>query len=597
MTLVEVHDLRSRTELERLHCTRLGLGPCGFEEAGTQLSAVLRARRSPAVTPRPRPAPERSGACWLGERPPDLWQGLEERAAALDAFERAEVRRGEVLGAAAWSPLVYNGLRVTAAGACATPCTEGGEETLPLEEPWLAPRPPRGSAYLVPGRGGARQTLSELVGRDKPEPPFGDEGPTMDDVGGRRQRIEALEHGMARHEEERAARIGRGTAPLLSDGGPVLAVPLPERPHESRFSEEYCNRLTRKARKSAEASSQARAHGLRLMGADAYARFDEWPRPEDPEDRRRAGALAKTLRGVRRTEGSSVLAVKGNSSREHTEDQRGMSADMLLREAEALVLRGATEDEWRRLAAQLCARAYEAQPQEVLRMVRAVGAAACGAAVAMHCNGAGKKELQRTADHLVQSLTAHLPDADADILCEVLETMADARVGSQPFLDLVLSLLLARHHRDCQVLSAPLALRLASALGRVAETLRLRPKGTGGASTATNSRFMQVLERRMFDQIEEFSATDLARLDEYYLTRLCGEELRRASVEHMARLEIGLVGTSRALLPLVLRLQEALQREFGESYGWTFPRYAKQYLMRLRETACQERAHKMTASP
>merc|ERR1712048_64316 len=117
------------------------------------------------------------------------------------------------------------------------------------------------------------------------------------------------------------------------------------------------------------------------------------------------------------------------------------------------------------MGSQLCAKAYGAEPRQILCMVRTLGSATCSAA-----SGVAKKTLLQAADHLIQSLTSGLQDSNVELLIEVIETMTDARVGSQAYLDMLMALILSRHHRDCQALSGDISLRLASALGRVSST-------------------------------------------------------------------------------------------------------------------------------
>merc|ERR1712217_479595 len=119
-------------------------------------------------------------------------------------------------------------------------------------------------------------------------------------------------------------------------------------------------------------------------------------------------------------------------------------------------------------------------------------------------------ELLRAADQLVQSLTGRLQNASLEILIDVVETMADVGVGTQVFMDMIMALILARHHQDCQALSPHVALSLASALGHVAtSSVRLRPRGVGGPSASTNARVMEVLQQRIATQVANCSVENL----------------------------------------------------------------------------------------
>merc|ERR1719482_1650601 len=97
-----------------------------------------------------------------------------------------------------------------------------------------------------------------------------------------------------------------------------------------------------------------------------------------------------------------------------------------------------------------------------------------------------------------------------------------------------------RHHRDCQVLTGDRALRIASAIGRAAMALRLRPRGLPGPQSATNVRFMDALERRIVERIDESSLESLGRLDQFYFLKLCSEDTRRIVITRMAEVNLGL---------------------------------------------------------
>lgn len=255
--------------------------------------------------------------------------------------------------------------------------------------------------------------------------------------------------------------------------------------------------------------------------------------------------------------------------------------ESLVREAEVLLQRGASEDQWSRMAAQLTARAYDVEAPEVLRMVRAIGIAAQGGSTR---TASGKKELLRAADHIIQSLTPRLHSASLELLIQVLETMSSARVGSQAYLDMLMAILLGRHHRDCQALAPAIAVRIATALGRLAapDGLRLRPKGVGGPSTAVNMKFMEALQKRVVDGLESCGAEDLARLDDYYLTRLCSDPAAHAILTRMGELEIGLHDVTKDHLPMMIKMQESVQRELPDTFRWSLARPVRDYLEQLR---------------
>jgi len=498
---------------------------------------------------------------------------------------------------------------VATIGGCEvrSPCVAVGavlRDTVPEDahRPDEAQRPPRGCGYIFPGQGLAPVSLTDQFARSLSRGPVASADPGNStaasadgacgpcggeqELSDRCERIAMLEQGMRQHDAERAAEIGRGTAFLVT--GPhmeaFLPVPPPESPHESRLRLGHRLKLIHGVRPSLEEALRTRIAGAHIMGQEAL------PVPH------KAGAMkavieavtcAKSTAGGGSTPAQAATASSLQCGFRNVDELRRCSVEELLREAERHVHNSAPEDQCARVAAQLCARAYEAEPPEVLRMVRAVGAAAC------HASGrsaSGRKELLRAADQLIQSLTLRLQIEKVEFLAEVLETMSDAGVGSQAFLDMLMALILASHHRDCQALSATVALRLASALGRVSAILQLRPRGVGGASTCTNMKVMGVVQQRIVEGIGDCDAETLARLDDYFVTRLCGTVERRTIVERMAVLEIGLRAATVHHLPLMVRLQESIQREIGESFAWSLSKQARSYLDTLKHMGLKSTA-------
>eukprot|EP00927_Polykrikos_kofoidii_P073894 TRINITY_DN69905_c0_g1_i1.p1 TRINITY_DN69905_c0_g1~~TRINITY_DN69905_c0_g1_i1.p1 ORF type:complete len:704 (-),score=132.69 TRINITY_DN69905_c0_g1_i1:99-2210(-) len=616
------------------------------------------APHSPAPVTRSRPRPLPEPAWGARELPPNVWDCMVKRGELLQAYEVADdgrVRRGVGLvddverasggcekggrrhrGADGAMESALIAARAASAGSGIDDATfargRGGNaaaQALQTDEayrPEEATRPPRGSGYTYPGRGGARPTLAERLGAagrqgsgSAPASPghcglgsaAGDATTHAERIGSRRERIEVLEQSLHRHEEERMTELGRGTTPLLGLRGElVLPTPPLEAPRDSRLKLDFRLKLARGARKNVEAALRTHIHGAKLLGEEPC--FDHIVAKGalsigDQHLPRAAGTLASFLTGAEElaaiarggpgatvtsdtdVNGGGVVAAGGTDPIARRRELAGLKrcdAEELLREAENLIHQGASEDQWARLASQLCARAYEARPPDVLRMVRALGSAACGAA---SCTAAGKSELHRAADHLIQTLTLNLQDASVEFLVEVIETMSFARVGSQAYLDLIIALLLARHHRDYQALNIRAALRLATAFGQVGSTLRLRPKGVGGASTATNCRLVEALEKRIAEGLDECEAKDLARIDDYWLTRLCGDAARRAIVNKMATMELGLRGATTHHLPAMINLQESIQRELGEGFTWSMPRQARDYLRQLQVLGAREK--------
>jgi len=442
-------------------------------------------------------------------------------------------------------------------------------------------RPPLGCGYTYPTwRPGLTLTLQQRFpppGGLPPDPPS-----PISAREARRERIRLLEDGMRTHDEDRLREIAAGTAPLLGpDGEPRLPVPPPVAKGPSRLSLQQRLHLLSMHKHSKE--------GLRdlLIGASVLG-DDAGDRPPTPRTLARAeAALNGGGSGGPRAGEVPPAGVFGGRRVQFALRE---TAD-LIGEAEKLLQHaGADEDEWLRTATQLSARSYDAEPREVLRMVRILGAAASRKAVR---TAVARREVLRSAEHLIQSLTARLRGAPFALLAEVVETIADVGVGSQAYLDMIMALVLAQYHRsDRQTLQPACALRFASALGRAAAPggPRLRPKGLGGSSTMVNLKCMEVLQDRIVRGLNLCCAEDLACLDDYYVTRLCDEEAARAIVVRVAELEIGLRSATRGHLSRMVRLAQAISRELPESFRWSLPRQARDYYENLRVLGLKETA-------
>jgi hypothetical protein len=239
-----------------------------------------------------------------------------------------------------------------------------------------------------------------------------------------------------------------------------------------------------------------------------------------------------------------------------------------------------------RIACEMSAQAYDVDPPLVLRMVRAVGAAATSCQ-----NAVMKKEICQAADHLLQSLIGRVQDSELSLLTEVLETMSFASVGTQVFLDMILAIILSHHRRDIQALSPNVSMEIGSLLGQLASgSLRLRPRGLGGPSAVTNRRVMDIIEKRIVEGINSFKAEELARIDSYFLTRICGEDVQKVIVTKIAELQLGLTADTQQYLPLVLNLQESIHRELSDPFRWALPRHVRMYLEHLRRVGLESEA-------
>jgi len=383
----------------------------------------------------------------------------------------------------------------------------------------------------------------------------------------RRERIEELQQGLMDHDEESLSRVQRGTAPLLGAvGEPVLPVP-PLEVQDSRLPLSQRLRLLSQNRSSKEA--------VRNMLMTSKILGDE------AKDRPLEDFVRQTL-GQKGSPGPTAPVERYEASRWDRFGLTDYSLKELFQEAEHLSRQG-TEEQWIRLASQFCSRAYDAELPEVLRMVRLV--AIVTTKPPRWLSAAGKKDLKRAADHVLQSLTGRLEGSDVDFITEVIDTMSQACVGTQVFLDMLMTYLLGLHRRNRKVPGPLAALHLASALGRLASPegqLRLRPRGTGGQNAVTNQRVMDILSQRITENLDLIEGKDLASIDEYYLTRLIEEADQKVLIERMAELDLGLAEETKDYLPEVLILNESIHREISEPLRWSMPRYVRQYLERVK---------------
>ncbi|CAE8718639.1 unnamed protein product, partial [Polarella glacialis] len=383
--------------------------------------------------------PGRQGALLLLD---SLESSLLSRGAKLADFELLRAQRARTSPAAGPSP---DGMGI-AAGDCqaavAPAWTTGAWGSPPATAPGTAIGPQ------------AKEVLRPSTAAPSLEEGFALRSAAFDKAlaasAERRGRIESLEQGLLDFDEEKLAHLGFGTSPLLGDlGEPVLPVP-PLAQHESRLPLQQRLRAL-SANKSAKQTLRNSMIAASILGDEVADR---------PLQASARGVLeSQRAREAPRERAATFL---GFDHFDHAA-LKHRSTEELLRQVEGL--KGGTEDQAARVASQLCARAYDAEPADVLRMVRAVSAAAAGADRRTQI---GQKELTRAADHLLQSLTGRIQDAEIDTIVEVVETMSDALVGTQVFLDMIMALILARHRRDHLVPSAATALRLASALGTVA---------------------------------------------------------------------------------------------------------------------------------
>lgn len=433
------------------------------------------ALKSPSELARPiprRPAPPPPGHV-------DVSLSLEARGAALNRFNHVTACLTAIRGREhALTAL----LETSQPGEC-----DAVEDRVELVADYQARSfalPILGVGYKHPGRGPALPLLTERFCKARTDPlasmscALVGGRPGEDHVGDRRKRIEILEQGMIKHEEERMARLGRGTAPLrCGEAGILLEAPALELPAETK--------LSRKTRWSLVRNAEATRVGGKkpnLGAMEELVKREESLRTEflgeSGEPLRFAGTTAAAIR-----EASLLANTAAAASMEPVFNLLRLgsgSPAVLLQEAERLSTQdGVTGKLWDVVATQLSAKAYEVEPSEVLSMVRVIARAKADSALKLSFGV--REALSRSADQILLSLTSSLPFCEIELLIQVVETMAEARCGCQSFLDLLLALLSRHQLQDRSALSPNLATRLASALDEV-------ERFTGLNTTAIASR-------------------------------------------------------------------------------------------------------------
>jgi len=498
----------------------------------------------------------------------NLSSSLEERSKSFRDFE---LRRalGLVDGTSKEAVAVHAGVQTSRQG-----CLERSPEDASLRRTAMAlgacvpaqattaeaaARPPLGSGYRYPRSFLPLSTLTKCLGLEAgPDvtSPIRSSKDLSSDKGSsaRRERILALEQGMERHEVEQLRRIAAGTYPLMDDTGETMLPLAP--PEEPEFSA----RLRSRIRTHRKRTLVGEAGGFNALEAVDISMASEGPggRDEPPS----IDPLDREFVKERLT----ALAVADN--------------DNLLLETEKLAACGAKEEQWLRMATQWSSRAYEVVPAIVLRVVLALGSVARGQDIR---SKSGKQELLRVADLLLSSLSSSLQSFDLRLLTVVIVTLTTARVGSQVFLDAVMARLLACHHCDCEALTPSLALQLATAIGKMAESTCLRPKGVGGPSSSTNQKILHEIQNRIVSRIEDCPQDELGRLDGYYLTRLCDQHAQHVIISRMAEVQVGLRDATKHLLPRMIELRKTIERELGPSVRFRLPRPTQKYLAQLEQ--------------
>lgn len=404
-----------------------------------------------------------------------------------------------------------------------------------------------------------------------------------------------LERAVASDELDKRQRMAKGTILDLGDVQSAALAPLDkttEQQWRSKQCQMWANRNAPRALGQESLERPLRPpHRERLIIAPSAAHR---PGDQDLHEWRQDAALKvfdqdATLLKVAPPPPPHKKEMAVPSVREEITSLVLSDVRQLVGHVDDLAQRGADAAAWARLATQLCVKMYDLEPNEVLRMVKVLGAAA------REFSGTEKAELLRSAETLFGSIACRLQvdrvaQQNVDFLATALEAMGEAGIGNQAYLDLIIAALLSHARADTQCLAPPRGLRVASALGRLLAVLRLRPRGVGNAQTSTNMRFIDVLNDRIAATIDESSPESLAKLDSHYLARLCGDELRRMLVVQMAKLQLGFRQKTQCYLSALVDTESTLRSELKETWRFGLPREAREYLERLKAKGLDEQA-------
>lgn len=432
-------------------------------------------------------------------------------------------------------------------------------------------RQPEGSGYLYPTwRAGELVKISDRFCEGlKVENE--DIGNTPSQPFCRSERIRMLEQGMRMHDTTRCLEIAEGTHPLQwPDGTRCLPVPPPE-PREK-------NRLLLHHRLHLTSANQNRKQAIKdLLMATAIFGNDATDRPGALETAEELGRLGSPRwRLQKQPMGSQEVGIPSR----RMQLTLAVDASELLRTAEELLGKSSSEDRWCRLGAELGGKTYDLDIASVLRAVKLFSSVSSSGNFKVSI----KQELLRVAGTMLHSVSARMSKEPLPVILDVVKTVAESRIGTQPLLDMLMSLALARHHRDCQVLGASECFQLAKSLGRIARIpgLRLRPQGLGGPQTSTNRKLLSILEERLSKYVPQCSVEQFLQLDAYYVSRICDYPFSRIVVTWMACLHFGMRESTQQHVRWATEFEETMRRELPESFRWSLNRGVRDYLERLR---------------
>mmetsp|Transcript_41846 Transcript_41846/g.97441 ORF Transcript_41846/g.97441 Transcript_41846/m.97441 type:complete len:457 (-) Transcript_41846:31-1401(-) len=321
----------------------------------------------------------------------------------------------------------------------------------------------------------------------------------------RRERMHKLEQDILDHDEGRLAEVASGTFPLLGARGQPL-LPVPPLPVETRRIA-----LPQRLRLATSNKTAKGSKRYELMASHIWR--------DEASDVPLRTVAHEAMEGEGFDAAAPWEPVPPFPKPAHELSRTYDTAAALLKRAEELLVSNAAEDQWVPLTWRMASEAYTATLQEVLRIVRLLG----HLARKRHgLSAATKKDMKLLANSTLNSLTHRLAEVTMEAAVEVLETMGAVHVGSQVFLNLLMTTLLAHHHRDSSVPSEAQSLRLSKALAQLQLNPKLSPRGRGAtdltdrlhrAPALTNQKILKILSERLPDEVRIASPEEMATLE------------------------------------------------------------------------------------
>jgi len=305
-------------------------------------------------------------------------------------------------------------------------------------------------------------------------------------------------------------------------------------------------------------------------------------------------------RGTERARGVGV----GDSSQQHLEEtpvqrsptgfsedplglcrappQRYTDTSALLRDLARAVDRGVVDgascDSKRlvNLTSALEARTYELRPDDVLRAIRVIVAAAA----ALEDKRAASAMLA-SAHMVAATVASRIFDASPKFCADALTTLAETKTARRQDIDCLLSRLVALSFADLREFKPRLITRITNALGNMKQQCKLCARdGSSPEISAQNRRCVGILCSLVQQLLPDFDEDDLALLHEGFAVAYIDHEGLGRILIRATHLGVGLRLDSREHLDAMRRLVAAVSARYPELIP-TLPETAIRYCMQL----------------